>query len=384
MSSSSFIDKISQKRCWVELSRDNLSYNLFQIKKLLPAGCRIMGIVKANAYGHGSCWVARELCRLGIDYLGVATVAEAIELRELDIDVPILCLGAADLDYAELASEYKLSQLLTSYEQARQFEQVANEKNLTLNFHIKLDTGMSRLGFDCRHQLAESLEEIVAVNQLEHIKLEGILTHFNNAEAVTSELHQLQHKLFQTVVTALEERGVHFEYIHSANSASLVNEEVSGNMVRPGILLYGCLGSTCEKPIDLRPVMTFKSRLVALQKLQPGDSVSYGPSFVAEREMLIGVVEVGYADGILRSMSNRAIFSVHGRPAPIVGTVCMDRLMVDLSAVPHAKVNDEVIIFGDSNSGFDVSADVQAERSGTIAYELMCSVGQRVERYYQA
>ncbi len=372
------LDKINRhSRCWLELSRSNLRHNFFAIKKSLPADCKIIGMIKANAYGHGDEWVARELTDCGIDYLGVASLAEAIELRQRGITTPIISMGPVQVELALLAAEYEITQLLSSFAEAAELASLATKQHLSLKFQLKLDTGMSRLGFSCRHAVDEVIEEIYRCTQLESIEIEGILTHFNNADAVDSDLHREQVSLFKQIVEGLEQRGIVFQYVHSANSASILSEPIKGNMVRPGILLYGCTGGVDNiNGIDLKPVMSFKARLVAVRQIQKGDAVSYGPTFVSDRTMKIGVVEAGYADGILRTMSNQAVFSIRGQAAPVIGTVCMDRLMVDLSEVTDPQVGDEVTIFGE-----EVSTDRQASRCGTIAYELTCSVRQRVPRF---
>ncbi|MDO5015493.1 MAG: alanine racemase [Eubacteriales bacterium] len=378
-------DLITRSRCFAEISLPNLRHNLNEVKRFVRPGTKICGVVKADAYGHGPLEIARALAEAGVRYLAVSCLGEALELKEAGIPQTLFILGPNLPEAAPILQEFGLRQALTSEAEALAYSRYLDPDLPDLKFHLKLDTGMSRHGFRCINEAQEkaSLAAIARVAQLPKIKLEGVFTHFATASDDGNALYDEQIACFQRTVAALSAQGQKFELIHCANSASiLVKPELDYNLVRAGIILYGGRDEDYFRAMtDLKPVMTLKARLSACYELEAGDHVSYGATYTAERRMRIGVVECGYADGLLRNLSGKAVFSLHGQAIQQIGRICMDRCMVDLSNAPQAQAGEYVTIFGGQGSDF-VDAAEQAARAGTISYELFSLVSKRVPRIY--
>ena len=373
----------TQMRTWAEISLPNLEHNYRVLRACIPAGCRFMGLVKANAYGHGAVPVARRLKELGAEYLAVACVEEAAQLRQAGVGGPLLILGAVPPGEMPLAVELGATVTVFEPEGARVLSRAATAAGKTVKVHIKADTGMSRLGFPAREgELERSGAEILAACALPGLEAEGIFTHFANADG-DEAYTMLQFTRFLDTLAELEETyGRKFEIRHCAASGAVLNYPCTHlDMVRPGVALYGhapdpsCAGLD---ELDLRPAMTLKSRVAAVRDL-PGDTpVSYGcTQRVGRNGGRVAVLPIGYADGLHRVLSGRGSVWLDGKRRPIIGRVCMDMCMVALEDGDQVKAGDEAEIFG-----LHLPVEESAELAGTIQYELLCAVSARVPRVY--
>ena len=371
-----------QKRTWAEISLANLRHNYEAIRKSLPAGCRFLGVVKADAYGHGALPVSRLLQEAGADYLAVSCLDEALELRRGGITMPILILGHTPCEYTGTLIEEKITQTVTCLAKALEYSAEAVRLGKELNIHIKLDTGMSRLGFLCAGDyFEEGVDNVIRSCRLPGLNPEGVYTHFavsdepdEDSEAYT----RAQFKLFMDVIAAVKARGgVEFSIRHCANSgATAAYPEMALDMVRPGLLLYG-YGDSSGK-LGLLPCMRLVTTVSTIKFYEPGTSVSYGRRFTTDRRTRMGVLAIGYADGLPRLISNKCSFATKGGFAPQRGSICMDMCMVDLTELPQVDVGSEVELFGPMNSIYKLSDAAQ-----TIPYELLCAVSKRVPRVYK-
>ena len=371
-----------QKRTWAEISLENLRHNYEAIRKSLPAGCRFLGVVKADAYGHGALPVSRLLQEAGADYLAVSCLDEALELRRGGITMPILILGHTPYAYTGTLIEENITQTVTCLAKALEYSAEAVRLGKELKIHIKLDTGMSRLGFLCAgNYFEESVDNVIRSCRLPGLNPEGVYTHFavsdepgEDSEAYT----RAQFRLFMDVIAAVKARGgVEFPIRHCANSGATVSyPEMALDMVRPGLLLYG-YGDSSGK-LGLLPCMRLVTTVSTIKFYEPGTSVSYGRRFTTDRRTRMGVLAIGYADGLPRLISNKCSFAAGGGFAPQRGSICMDMCMVDLTELPQVDVGSEVELFGPMNSIYKLSDAAQ-----TIPYELLCAVSKRVPRVYK-
>ncbi|MDY5082456.1 MAG: alanine racemase [Candidatus Limivicinus sp.] len=369
------------KRTWAEVSLDNIKHNYKEIRRYLPYGCRFLGVVKADAYGHGARKVAELLQKEGADYLAVSCLDEALELREWGISMPILILGHTLREYTETLIAQNLTQTVTCLAKAVEYSEECVRLGKQLNIHVKIDTGMSRLGFLCRgSHFDEGIENIVAACHMPGLVSEGVYTHFAESDCPGEEAEaytRAQFDLFCRVIDAVKDRGVTFEIRHCANTGAVVNyPEMALDMVRPGLLLYGYGGEGTDW--DLRPCMRLVTTISTIKIYEAETGISYGLRYTTTGRERVGVLGIGYADGLPRIISNKCSFYVGNGYAPQRGSICMDMCMVDLSALPDVKVGDEVEIFGENNSILTLS-----EHAQTIPYELLCSVSKRVPRVYR-
>ncbi len=370
-----------QMRTWAEVSLDNLAHNYRTLRDMLPEGCRFLGLVKANAYGHGIGQIGRKLQKLGCDMLAVACLDEAMELRRVGVTAPILCLGQTPPQFAHLLLECDVIQTISDFETGRAMSDAARAMGKNLKVHIKLDTGMTRLGFwwqEGEHD--KSLEEITVLCRLPGLEIEGLFTHF--ADAATGEEYTMeQFSRFQQARNALEERGITFKICHCAASGAVLNYPCTYlDMVRPGILLYGYYpdATLVKKRVpELLPVLTLKSRISVVREVPAGTPVSYGCSVRLERDSRLAVLPIGYGDGFSRQFSNQMQVLIHRQRCPVVGRVCMDMCMVDVTDLPQVHAGDVAVIYG--RGGL---LEEGAELAGTIPYELLCNVNPRVPRVY--
>ena len=371
-----------QKRTWAEISLENLRHNYEAIRKSLPAGCRFLGVVKADAYGHGALPVSRLLQEAGADYLAVSCLDEALELRRGGITMPILILGHTPYAYTGTLIEENITQTVTCLAKALEYSTEAVRLGKELKIHIKLDTGMSRLGFLCAGgYFEEGVDNVIRSCRLPGLIPEGVYTHFavSDEPGEDSEVYtRAQFKLFMDVIAAVKSRGgVEFLIRHCANSGATVSyPEMALDMVRPGLLLYG-YGDSSGK-LGLLPCMRLVTTVSTIKFYEPGTSVSYGRRFTTDRRTRMGVLAVGYADGLPRLISNKCSFAAKGGFAPQRGSICMDMCMVDLTELPQVDVGSEVELFGPVNSIYKLSDAAQ-----TIPYELLCAVSKRVPRVYK-
>lgn len=368
-------------RTWAEIDLGALEHNFKALKALLPKGCKILAPVKANAYGHGAAPIARKLEELGCDMLAVACAAEAAELRQAGVTLPILCLGNTLADYAELLFTNDVIQAVGDLDTALALSEAAVKKNATVRVHIKLDTGMSRLGFfwDKDRDNSAVLEQLCRVFTLPGLAVTGMFTHFSDADG-SEEYTMEQFSRFLDARDTLAARGYTVPLLHCAASAAVIAFPCTHmDMVRPGIALYGYYPDESMDGLiddDLRPVMAVKSRIVAVRPLPKGTCVSYGRTAVLERDSRLAVLPIGYGDGLPRLLSNRMHVLIHGVPCPIVGRVCMDMCMADVTDLPDVKPGDVATVYGGT------LAEQAAKLTGTIVYELLCDVSPRVPRVY--
>ena len=368
------------RRTWAEVDLDALAHNYRQARRMIGAGVRYLGVVKADAYGHGAVQVGRKLEALGADYLAVSSLDEARELRHGGISMPILILGHTPPEMVPELIRHHITQTVSARAKAEEYSAAAAACGGTLRVHIKVDTGMSRLGFLVRGEHFDGgVEAIAASCRLPHLEAEGIFTHFAAAdeddpgsEAYTRE----QFDVFQRVLAALADRGQTFAIRHCANSGALARyPEMYLDMVRPGIALYGA-GADAQR-LDLRPVMTLKSCVSTIKIFDPDTDISYGRRYRTREKTRVGVLPIGYADGLFRGLSGRMSVWTEEGPAPVLGRICMDMTMVNLTGLSHVHVGDAVELFGQRQR-----VDVLAEILGTIPYELTCAVSKRVPRLY--
>ncbi len=372
------------QRAWAEIDLDAISHNVKGIKKIIRPDVKLMAVVKADAYGHGAFEVAKTCLESGAERLAVAFVDEAVELREKGIDVPILLLGVSMPDAIESIIKYDITPAVAGVEFAKRLSDAAVAAQKTVKIHIKADTGMFRIGFQFTgdsEQRLETVEKIVEISKLPNIEIEGMFTHLSTADEEGRDYTKQQFANFMELDEKLKARGVEIPIRHIANSAGQIRyPELQLDMVRAGIILYGLYPSdeVSYEPLELRPAMKFKARVVNVKNIEKGDSISYGRSFTAEKPIKLATISVGYADGYSRIMSGRAEVSVNGKKVPQVGRICMDQCMIDVSDVNNIDIGDEVTLFGDGA----VSAESVAANLGTINYEVVCMVGRRVPRIY--
>ena len=372
--------KQTQTRTWTEIDLSNLEHNYRALRAMLPQGCRFLGVVKADAYGHGAVQVARRLETLGAEYLAVACLDEALELRQAGITTPILILGYTPVERADSLLEGGITQTVYDVDMAKALSDAAMAAGKTLKIHVKADTGMSRLGWLCGEaDQSAAVEAIAQVCALPGLEAEGIYTHFANADG-DEDYTMLQFTRFLDLLEALKDRGITFAIRHCAASAAALKFPCTHlDMVRPGIALYGHYPDPSCEGLDgpgLRPVMTLKTRVASVKTVPAGTPVSYGCTYVLDRETKLAALTIGYADGLPRLCSDRLEVLVKGSRAPIVGRICMDMCMADVTGLDVAP-GDEVEVFGEHLPIEDVAA-----LAGTIQYELLCAVSPRVHRAY--
>ena len=369
------------RRTWAEIDLDSLARNYRKLKAHIGEDVKFMGIVKADAYGHGSVQVSRCLQEEGADYLAVSSIDEAMELRKNGIEMPILILGHTPRDQTEKLIENNITQAVTCEAKAINYSNEAVRVGKTLKIHIKVDTGMSRLGYLCEGDFfEEGVRHIVEDCQMPGLDAEGIFTHFAVADEEGEEdLEYTRHqfKLFMDVIEAVESKwGKKFRLRHCSNTGATARfPKTHLDMVRPGLLLYG-YGEFAQE-LGLEPVMSLKTAVQTIKHYPADTKVSYGGTYTTTRKTRMGVLPYGYADGFLRSLSNKAVVMTSEGPAQQCGRICMDMSMIDLTDKPGVGVASEVEIFGKHNSIEDMAA-----AGGTIPYELVCAVSKRVPRMY--
>lgn len=372
------------RRTWADINLDNLEYNYHSIRNHVGIGPKFLGVMKADAYGHGAVPLSRRLVELGADYLAVCNIEEAFQIRRGGVAAPVLILGYTPASYAETMVLMNITQEVHSLEYAKELDEQLVGTNHKLRVHLKIDTGMTRLGFLAEDPaLACQLEKVAG---LQHLYIEGAFMHFSCSDSLQADdvaYTRMQHKRFLSALELMSSLGIHPEIRHCCNSgATVLHPEFAMDMVRPGILIYGAHPSEDTKPhLPLRPVMTFCSSVSQLRDIPAGSQISYGRTFTAQRDIRMAVVPVGYADGLSRSYSSCGTFFIHGKEVPILGRICMDMCMVDVTDVPEVKVGDVVTIFGEYD-GVTYPCDRIANRLGTISYEVFCDVNKRVPRVY--
>lgn len=365
---------------WAEIDLDAIEYNIKQIRKVAKSK-EIIGVVKADAYGHGALDVAPVLLKNGADKLAVAVITEALELRSNGITAPIIILGYTPLDFAKDLIENDIEQTVYSLEYAKELSKKAQKLNRIVKVHIALDTGMGRIGFLPDNQ---GVEDTCEISKLPNIEITGLFTHFSTSDEKDKNYTMNQLEKYKSFYNKLVNQGVNIKLRHAANSAAIIDlPETHFDAVRPGIILYGYYPSDeiIKEKIDLKPALTLKTNVVHVKKMPKGMYISYGRKFQTEKESIIATLPIGYADGYTRLLFNKAKVIINGKLAPVVGRICMDQCMVDVSEVGEVKVGDEVILIGEQN-GIKFNADDIAELIGTINYEVVCMISKRVPRVY--
>ncbi len=363
---------------WAEINLDNIEFNLNNIKKLLNEDTKICAVLKANAYGHGSVELAKFLENKDIDYFAVARLEEAIELRENNIKMPILCLGFVPEHSLELAIKNNITLTIYSLDMAKKLNDISNDMDCRANIHIKLDTGMGRIGFEPSEA---SIDEIVEISNLKNLYIEGIYTHFAKADEVDKDFTYKQVSRFKFIVEGLDNKGIQVPIKHVSNSAATMDlQDLNFNMVRCGIVLYGYYPSdeVVKERLPLKPVMTLKTRVAHIKDVEENTGISYGLKYKTQSKERIVTIPIGYADGFTRMQNNPKV-SIKGELFDVIGRICMDQCMVRIDKDIDIKIGDEVIIFGESN----IDADYLAKDLGTISYEIVCMVSRRVDRVYK-
>lgn len=367
-----------KKRTWAEISLSNLEHNVKNMQAQLPAGCRYLGVVKANAYGHGVIPVAKRLEEIGVQQLAVACFDEAVELREAGITAQILILGLSPAALAkEIVSLGNVVQTVGSLRLARALSGALKDTGMTLPVHMKLDTGMCRTGFSV--QQADGMAGALAALELPNLEFQGVFTHFAVSDEPDDAFTAYQYHAFLRAVAMLEDHmGRRFPLRHCTNSGAMVNFPGTYlDLVRPGIAQYGLYPGPEQGKLDLRPVMQLKTRVVEITDHMDGDTVSYGRTYTCEGQRRFAVLSIGYADGLHRALSGKLEVFINGKKAKQCGRICMDMCMVDITDLPDVQIGDEVEIFGEHQS-----VDMLARQADTISYELLCAVSPRVPRVY--
>lgn len=366
------------KRAWAQINLDNLKNNYSVIRASLNPETKILAVVKANAYGHGDETVSRELEKMGADFFGVSNIEEALFLRKSGVTRPILIFGYTPAEFANVLSENEITQTVFSKEYAESLNEVALKNGVTVSTHVKIDSGMGRIGF-------RALNEVLECFKLKGLCVCGMFTHFavaDEKDIPEKDYTKKQFEFFSKIVDGVKQNGFDPGICHCSNSAGVLSyPEYQLDMVRPGIILYtdrASDGCVCDKLLD---VMELKSTVAMVKKVNKGECVSYGCTFKAERETLVATAPVGYADGLPRSASNGGEVLILGKRAKIIGRVCMDQIMIDVTDIPNVKAGDVVTIFGKDQEEF-ISIQEFSKNDSTISYEKLCMVGKRVPRVY--
>ena len=376
---------LARRPTWAEIDLNNLAANFNQIKQRVSPTARVMAVVKANAYGHGAVECARRLAREGADWFGVALPEEGIELRASGITQPVLCLAGYWPGQAAACIRHALTPVVYRREMIEALNQAAANAGVVADVHVKIDTGMGRLGV----RFDELSEFVAALEQFRNVRIDGVMTHLAAADdEACRPLTRDQIQRFEDAITVFRDHGYRPTHLHLANSAGVFGHRESwGNLVRPGGVLYGLwrdvLPLSTSRP-GLLPVMSLHSRICLLKWVPPGETIGYGCTFEASRRSLIATVPVGYHDGYMRGLSNRAHVIVRGTYAPVVGRVSMDLTLIDVTDVAGVEVDDQVTLLGwnRDNAELKITAEELARIVGTLSYEVTCGVSGRVPRVY--
>ncbi len=369
-------------RAWAEVNLDNIAHNVKEIRRLTDKKAEIMGVVKADAYGHGVMEVARTLIENGVTRLAVSMLDEAIQLRKNGISLPILILSYTDPRRAQEIILNDVTQTVFSHDLAEALSEAAVRLNKNVKIHIKIDSGMTRVGFMPGYS---AVKNVIKISKLPKIIIEGLFTHFASADEMDRSYTYMQFEKFMSIVSELNRIGIYIPVKHVCNSAGVIEfPEMHLNMVRPGIALYGMYPSdeVHKDRIDLRPAMTLKANIILVKDVETDTCISYGRIFKTQRQSRIATLPIGYADGYTRLLTNKGKVLVNGQQVPIVGKICMDQCMIDVTDVEgEVNVGDEVVLFGNQN-GNEISIEDLAAKMGTINYEIACIIGKRIPRAY--
>ncbi len=367
----------SRQRAWVEIDLSAIKHNIRELKSFLSPKTALMAVVKADAYGHGAVTVAKTVLEAGADWLGVATVPEGIELRSSGIEAPVLILGATyTVEQIEAVAHWHLQPTLGNLEAAKLYSQTLNRH---LPVHIKIDTGMSRLGLSWQ----QAVEFVQLVDNLPHLQIASIYSHLATAESLDRTVMREQQQRFETVISQLADINLPLPCLHLANSAATLTEKsLHYDLVRVGLAVYGLYPAPhLQQAVKLKPVLQVKARVTQVKTIAPQTGVSYGYKFISERATLIAVVGIGYADGVPRNLSNQMTVIIRGQKIPQIGAITMDQLMLDVSAIPDLQPGEIVTLLGIDRRE-QISADDWAKQLNTISWEILCSFKHRLPRIF--
>lgn len=374
-------DLNSYKITGLEIDLDNLAYNMKQVAKIVKEGTLITAIVKANGYGHGAIDVAKVFLENGAHRLAVSTLEEGIELRKGGIDVPILLLNHTFPERYDDILYYDLIPSIYRYNDAIELSKEAVKLEKIVKIHIKIDTGMGRIGF---LPIEDSIKDIIEISKLPNIEIEGMFSHFARADEEDKSHVKEQYKRFSWVTDRLEENNIYIPIKHISNSAGIMDTpEYNMDMVRAGIILYGYYPSdeVMKDRLKLKPAMTLKSYISNIKIVEEGAGIGYNQIFTTDRRSVIGTIPIGYADGYSRILTGKGEVSIHGKRVPIIGRICMDQMMLDLTDIDDVKIGDRVVLFGHGDESYP-SVEEVAKTLGTVSYEIMCMMGRRLPRIY--
>ena len=366
---------------WAEVNINAIRHNIRQIKGIIKNGTKIIAVIKADAYGHGAVEIARTLISENVDYFAVAILDEAIELRKNGILKPILILGYTPVEDLKYVVEYDITQTVFNYKYAEMLSKEAVLQNKRAKVHVKIDTGMGRIGYT---DFDLAFHDTVKMSKLKNVDVEGIFTHFSTADEVDKAYTIKQYNRFADVIKNIESK-VKIPLKHASNSAAILDlPDMTLNAVRPGIILYGHYPSESVKNIGIVPSMSLIGKIIYVKDVDAGTPISYGRKFVTQQRSKIATVPIGYADGYTRLLSGKARVIINNQYAPVVGNICMDQLMIDVTGIDNVKEGDEVIFFGKSRDlNLTLSVEELAEKLGTINYEILCTLGRRIPRIYK-
>lgn len=365
---------------WAEINLDNLAHNMKEVRRITNKNSKITAVIKADGYGHGAVAIAETLLENGADRFAVATLSEAIQLKTFFPNIETMVLGYTPENLAKEVAEHNIIQTIYTLEQAKEFSNIALSLNKKIIVHIKLDTGMNRLGmvFD-----DETIETILEINKLEGLVIEGIFTHFAAADELDKEYTRQQVEKYKYIVDNLEQRGLYIPIKHVSNSAAIIDlPEFNFDMVRAGIMLYGLYPSpdVNHDIVNLKEVMCLKAKVSFVKTLEAGCGVSYGLKYKCDKQSLVATLPIGYADGYTRMLSGKAKAMINDSCVPVIGNICMDQCLIDVTGL-DVKIGDEVILFGGNDSS-GISIDSVAKSLNTINYEIICMIDKRVPRVY--
>lgn len=369
-------------RAWAEINLDNIAHNTREIKKSVNVRTDILGVVKADAYGHGAFEVVKTLLDNGVSSLAVSMLDEAIQLRLRGVEVPILILSYTDPVRVDEIIKYNVTQTVFSQDLAIALSDRAVKMGHKVKIHIKIDTGMTRVGFMPGYS---AIKNVVEISKLPGIIIEGLFTHFASADEQDRSYTYVQFEMFMSIIAELQRIGIHIPIKHVSNSAAIMDfPEMHLDMVRPGIILYGLYPSQCvdKKRINLKPAMSLKANIILVKNVEKDTFISYGRKYRTCRDSKIATIPIGYADGYSRLLTGKALVLINGEFAPVVGTICMDQCMVDVTDLrKQAQPGDEVVLFGRQGDK-EITVEEVASLIGTINYETISLVGKRIPRVY--
>jgi|AntRauTorckE6833_2_1112554.scaffolds.fasta_scaffold08254_3 alanine racemase len=365
---------------WAEVNLDNIKFNLKQVKKNIPENTKIMAVVKADGYGHGVIPVAQAVLEAGADRLAVALPEEGKQLRENGFKLPIQILGEVLNNQIPILIENDLIPTISKIDTVERLNELAAKKDINKKIHVKIDTGMGRIGVFPD----DAVDFIKKVNSFKNIDIEGIMTHFAKADEKDKSYTYKQWERFKSVIDELKEVDIEIPIKQAANSATIIDlPEFALNMVRPGIMMYGLRPShEVDESFKLKPALSWKAKIVYLKEVPPGTGISYGATYITKKKAKIATIPMGYADGFSRLLSNKGEVLINGKRAPIRGRVCMDQFMVDITDIDNVNIGDEVVLIGKQGTE-EITATEMADLIGTINYEITCDISKRVPRVYK-